>query len=280
MDPEKLPAADFADPDRGVWLYRGNCLEILPQLPAGTIDGLLTDPPYSSGGQFRSDRNMKTRAKYVQTSSVETFTADFAGDNRDQRAFVTWCSIWLMQALGASHPGAVCCLFTDWRQLPSVTDALQAGGWIWRNLVTWFKPGSRMQFGRFSLSAEYVVYGSSGVPTPGQTSLLNVIECRSVRGQEKQHIAEKPLELMRKLVQITPPGALICDPFMGSGTTGAAAILEGRRFIGIELEDLYWDPTVARIQMAIADSQGGPLFAGPAQPAPALFAADAGEKGE
>ncbi|MGN6258884.1 MAG: DNA-methyltransferase [Solirubrobacterales bacterium] len=63
------------------------------------------------------------------------------------------------------------------------------------------------------------------------------------------HPAVKPLELMRWLVRLgCPPGGLLLDPFMGSGTTGAAAALEGRRFCGIELEPVYVEIAAARIE--------------------------------
>jgi len=63
------------------------------------------------------------------------------------------------------------------------------------------------------------------------------------------HPAVKPLELMRWLVRLVcPPGALVLDPFMGSGTTGAAAALEGRHFCGIESEPAYMKIAAARIE--------------------------------
>jgi site-specific DNA-methyltransferase (adenine-specific) len=64
--------------------------------------------------------------------------------------------------------------------------------------------------------------------------LPGVYSIASPRGDERVHITQKPLLLLRQLIGITGPGATILDPFMGSGTTGVAAVLEGRRFVGIE----------------------------------------------
>lgn len=203
------------------------------------LDALLTDPPYSSGGQFRGDRSRKTATKYIKTDSQETCRANFAGDNRDQRAFLSWASLWLSGAFAASKDGSVAMVFTDWRQLPIVTDAVQCGGWVWRNLVTWWKPGIRMQCGRFSSSAEYVVYASNGVPAEGEQSPQNVIQVKPVSGTDKQHIAEKPSELIAFLLGATFPRALIYDPFLGSGTTIVAAEQLNRRCFGIEIEPKY-----------------------------------------
>ncbi len=229
-------------------LYLGDCLEILPTLDR--FDALITDPPYSSGGQFRGDRTQKTSLKYVNSDSDATCRDEFAGDNRDQRAFLTWMTMWMGRGLQSAKPGATCCIFTDWRQLPTMTDAIQCGGWVWRNLVTWWKPGVRMQRGRFSASSEYIIYGSHGVPADGEKSPQNVLTFQPVDGESKEHIAEKPVALLEVLVGITPAGATVVDPFMGSGTTGVACSNLGRKFIGIEIEPRYFDIACERIENA------------------------------
>lgn len=68
------------------------------------------------------------------------------------------------------------------------------------------------------------------------------------------HPTVKPIELMRRLIRlVSKPGHTIIDPFMGSGTTGVAAILEGRNFIGIEREDEYFKIASTRIQSAVEE---------------------------
>ena len=68
-------------------------------------------------------------------------------------------------------------------------------------------------------------------------------------GWKRQHPTEKPLELMRWVIRhYTRPGDVVCDPFMGSGTTGVAALMEGRRFVGIELDASYFDIARKRIE--------------------------------
>jgi site-specific DNA-methyltransferase (adenine-specific) len=207
-------------------LYLGDCLEVLQGIDS--VDAVITDPPYSSGGQFRGDRTQKTSVKYIQSDSQSTNREEFSGDNRDQRAFLAWSTMWFGRLHQIARPGAILCAFTDWRQLPTMTDAVQCGGWVWRNIVTWWKPGVRMQRGRFSSSAEYVVYASKGVPSEGEKSPQNVLSFAPVSGEEKQHIAEKPDSLLQELIGVTTLGATVIDPFMGSGTTGAACAKLGR----------------------------------------------------
>ena len=243
-------------------LVLGDCLETLADISG--VDAFLLDPPYSSGGAFRGDRTAKPSTKYVHTTSDFTCRTEFAGDNRDQRSFLAWSSLCFGYMLRASNPGATLCAFTDWRQLPTMTDAVQAGGWVWRNIVTWHKPGIRMQRGRFSGSAEYVVYASNGVPIEGERSPQNVLAYAPVGGEDKEHIAEKPIALLVDLLGITLPGATVCDPFMGGGTAGVACAMTGRRFIGCEIDPFHFDTACRRIEAAYRQRD---LFVAPPAPA-------------
>ena len=239
-------------------LYLGDCLAILPTL--GPVDCVLTDPPYSSGGQFRGDRAQRPSVKYVNTDSEFTSRDEFSGDNRDQRSFLAWSSLWFGQLHQIATAGAVLCVFSDWRQLPTMTDAVQCGGWVWRGLVTWWKPGIRMQRGRFSASAEYIVYASRGVPVEGEKSPQNVVSFSPVGGEEKDHIAEKPVQLIEFLLGVTLPSSVVIDPFMGSGTTGVACAKLGRRFVGVEIEERWFSVACRRIEAAYAQ---GDMFREP-----------------
>lgn len=234
-------------------LYRGDCLEILPML--SDVDAVITDPPYSSGGAFRSDRVQKTSDKYVLTST-KVQRPEFSGDNRDQRAFVEWCCIWLGRAMASSKSGSVACLFTDWRQLPSTTDALQGAGYVWRGLVPWDKTGAcRKAMGRFAAQCEYIVWGSVG-PLPQERDvgcLPGLVSCPVERG--KDHITQKPQKMVEQVLEICPAGGTVLDPFLGSGTTGVACANLGRKFIGIEIEPEYFDIACKRIEAAHAQGR-------------------------
>jgi DNA modification methylase len=68
------------------------------------------------------------------------------------------------------------------------------------------------------------------------------------------HPTVKPIEVMRRLIRlVSRPGHTIIDPFLGSGTTGVAAVLEGRNFIGIEREPDYFEIAKTRIESALAE---------------------------
>lgn len=246
-------------------LYLGESLEIIDELEPGSVDAVLTDPPYSSGGQFRGDRMQKTADKYVRSDVTYTNRDEFSGDNRDQRAFLVWSTLWLCKLFNVTKPGSPLMIFTDWRQLPTLTDAVQCGGFVWRNIVTWWKPGVRMQRGRFSSSAEYLLYASHGPQSEGELSPQNVLQCAPVPGDDKEHIAEKPVRLIVDALGVTIPGAVVVDPFMGSGTTGVACALTGRGFVGIDRDRRSFDVARRRIEEAQRNAPAARLIQAPAE---------------
>jgi site-specific DNA-methyltransferase (adenine-specific) len=199
--------------------------------------GVIADPPYSSGGATRGDRVASTRTKYVNSDSGnQDRLPDFEGDNRDARGQLLWCTLWLMAAWRASRHGATIHLFTDWRQLPIMSDALQAGGWVWRGTVPWNKTlASRPTMGRHRAQCEYSLFGTKGPHRAyeGAPALPGFFECPVPR--ERIHITEKPVQLIQEIVQTTPPGGLVLDPFCGSGAHAVGCLREGRRVVSLEI---------------------------------------------
>jgi site-specific DNA-methyltransferase (adenine-specific) len=203
-------------------------------MESGAVDYFLTDPPYSSGGLHRSDRVQPTTRKYVMTGT-QTQRPAFAGDNRDQRSFALWCSLWLSQCFRIGGEGATLAAFADWRQVPTFSDSLQCGGWTWRGMAAWDKTeAARPQKGWIRAQAEYVLFGHIGPFHSTESEKCHPGVFRyPVKAREKFHITGKPLALMRDLVNVRP--GVICDPFAGSGSTLIAAAELGRQAIGVEL---------------------------------------------
>lgn len=236
-------------------IMTGDSLKILSGFAPGTFDAIITDPPYASGGRTQAEKNKSTRAKY--SSMGENAPPPFDGDAKDQRSWTNWCAEWLGEARRASKPGAVVCVFIDWRQLACLTDAIQWAGWIYRGIVVWDKGNSRPQMGRYRQQSEFVVWGSNG-----NLSLKRPVPClpgvyRYGNPQNRIHLTEKPLQLMRDLVRITEPGGRILDPFAGSGTTVLASVLEGYRATGIELSEEYAKLAIERLERELANPGEG-----------------------
>lgn len=226
--------------DDNVTLYCGDALAILPQLERDSVQAVITDPPYSSGGMVRGDRMASTQTKYVQTDSMSgKQLGSFSGDNRDQRGFYLWSNLWISAAREALTEGGIFGSFSDWRQLPIMTDALQVGGIVWRGVVPWHKPNGRNTQGRFANNCEYFVWGTSG---PRSKELDQRSETlggfwQENTPRERVHQTQKPTALMEWLCRSVLPGETVLDPFAGSGSTLVAAAATGRQAIGIELSE-------------------------------------------
>ena len=110
-------------------IYQGDCLECMQNMQDGSVDMVLTDPPYSSGGMYRSDRAKSTRIKYCDTDRHGSADLpSFTGDNMDQFAMAEFMRMVLAKARQKTKPAGVCCTFVDWRNIVAIINALQAAG--------------------------------------------------------------------------------------------------------------------------------------------------------
>ena len=231
-------------------ILHGDTLKLVKGFQPGIFDAVITDLPYASGGTKQNERNRTTNQKY-SSMKAENALPDFDGDNKDQRSWTHWMAEWLYDVRKACKRGAPICLFIDWRQYPSITDALQWAGWIWRGTAVWDKGNSRPQKGRFRQQAEYIVWGSNGpMPINRPVSCLPGV-FRYGNPQNRIHVTEKPLQLMKDVIQICEPGGLILDPFAGAGTTILAAAESGFQAVGIEVTDAYYKLGSDRVRIAL-----------------------------
>ncbi|MCL2078744.1 MAG: site-specific DNA-methyltransferase [Oscillospiraceae bacterium] len=232
----------------GAEIIHGDILSVLPTFPDGLFGGIICDPPYASGAADQNAKQKSTAAKY-SSAKTNNPLPDFEGDAKDQRSWTNWMTQWLVEARRVTKEGAPICMFIDWRQLPSMTDALQWAGWIWRGTLVWDKTNSRPQMGRFRQQAEFIVWGSNGhMPRDRVAPVLPGVFRQAMPALVKRiHQTEKPLGVMRDLCRIVEPGGIILDPFAGAGTTVLAAKLEGYPSVGIELSRHYAKKAKARV---------------------------------
>ena len=189
-------------------ILHGDSLQIIRQFVPNSFDAIITDPPYASGGSSQTTKNRSTNEKY-SSMSKEKALPDFDSDQMDQLSWMFWTAAWLQDARRIAKPGAPVCLFIDWRQLPAMTLALQWAGWTWRGVAVWDKVASRPQKGRFRQQSEYIVWGSNGkMPLERNVGCLPGV-FRYLNPQNRIHVTEKPLQLMRDVVQICEPGGRI-----------------------------------------------------------------------
>ena len=236
----------------GWTILHGDCLRLMRQMQDGVFDAVITDPPYASGGSTPAEKNKTTNQKY-SSMSPDKALPDFAGDQMDQRSWTNFMTDWLNEAYRLCKPGAPICLFIDWRQYPSLSDAMQRAGWIWRGVAVWDKVTCRPQKGRFRQQAEFILWGSKeGMPLQRNVGCLpGVFRYSNPASGGRIHVTEKSLPLMRDIVQICEPGGRILDPFAGAGTTILAAVREGYEAVGIEKTAAYYKLGSDRVKFAL-----------------------------
>lgn len=206
----------------------GDALQLLPSLPAGSVDCVITDPPYgidlvSHGGRFRHAKRIANDTTPHLAEAVYGMCAD------------------------RGWPLAM--FFSPYRFVGA-----------WRNVLVWNK-GKHVGIGGDKDTCWKRDFELIGVafnkPLNGQRDSA-VLRFNALSPPPSGHVAEKPVPLMRYLVEkLTQPGDTVLDPCMGSGTTGVACALTGRRFIGFELDRNYYEIALKRIA---AVTEEGPLF--------------------
>jgi site-specific DNA-methyltransferase (adenine-specific) len=235
------PAPDFINR-----LHQMDAAQFVRALPAQSIDMLLTDPPYSSGGLHLNARTQAPGKKYI-CGSTKTVYEEFEADNMDQRSWAWWCRDWLSEARRALKPGGLVVCSIDWRQLPTLTDVIQAAGYTMRGSAVWDKTvgRSRPRKGGFKQQAEFIVWASKGGLREREVYLPGVFS--HALAFPKKHMTEKPLELAREIVRLVPEGGTVCDLFAGSGTFLVAAREAGLKWTGCETNTVYHRVATARL---------------------------------
>ena len=250
-------------------VLQGDSLLVLPTLKPNYYGALFTDPPYCSGGRTAGEKAKSPSDKYC-SGGASGARPDFEGDSRDQRSYLAWSMLWMLQAYRLLKPQAIIGVFTDWRQLPVTTDALQAAGFTWYGTVVWDKTGScRPAMDRYANQVEYLIWGAKGkLPRrrAGDIGALPGVYHYPVKQSDKFHLTGKPTGLLVELLKIVAPGEPVLDCFGGSMTTGVGALRRGCPFTGIEMSEYYANIGRGRLE---AEAPGAEPFVMPGPPAPA-----------
>jgi site-specific DNA-methyltransferase (adenine-specific) len=197
-------------------LYLGDCMDILPTLEK--VDAVITDPPYGMSFQsnYRNDKHLKI---------ANDDTADLA------------CEVIYWSIKKAGHSVYA---FGRW---DNVVDYPKP-----KSLITWVKNNWSMgdlqhEHARQTEVAFFYAGPEHSFPSGRPSDVISW-----ARTGNENHPTEKPVGLMAAFIKWT--NGIVCDPFMGSGTTGVAAVQMGREFIGIEREPKYFDIACQRIEDA------------------------------
>lgn len=264
--PKRLPRKEILDPfnigikpyfestEHSFQLYLGDCLEILPKIPEGSIDMVFADPPYflSNGGITCHAGRMVSvnKGEWDKSPGVsEMHEFNLLWLEACQRVLKKDGTIWVS---GTNHV------------IHSVGFAMQQLGFKILNDIVWYKRNAppNLSCRYFTHSTEFVLWSAKSdksrhtfnYPLMKEMNkgkqMRNVWEIGAPPKAEKlhgKHPTQKPLKLLSRIILAsTQEGEIVLDPFNGSGSTGIAAARKGRKYIGIDTEREYLELTKKR----------------------------------
>lgn len=220
---------DYKDDD--LWLMQGDCLERMKRMPNGVVDLIVTDPPYKviTGGRGGNGR-----------------PSGILLDNKQLMGAIPEFREWLIECFRLLKDNSHAYFMTNLINLEKILIEVRAAGFLVHNLLIWEKNNcTPSQW--YMKNCEYVIFCRKG-----KAKYINNIGTKTVHKfdnpKNKVHPTEKPTELMEMYIKNSSnSGDIVLDPFMGSGTTGVAAANTGRKFIGVEADEKYFEIAKGRI---------------------------------
>ena len=248
-------------------ILRGDCLKLLPQLPGDSADLIFADPPYNLQLKNELYRPNMTRVSGV-SDSWDKFNS-FAD-------YDLFCEAWLRECRRVLKPDGAIWVIGTYHNISRLGRLLQDLGFWMQNDVIWQKSNPMPNFRgvRFTNATETLLWAKKSEKgramfnhramkrENGGKQMTNVWTFPVCGGGErlrdsagvKLHSTQKPLSLLRRiLLATTKPGDVVLDPFLGSGTTAAAARQLGRIAIGVEKENRYADIAAERIAAVVPE---------------------------
>jgi site-specific DNA-methyltransferase (adenine-specific) len=225
-----------------VQLIHGDCLEVLPTLDVGSVDAIVTDPPYGT----EVARDGYGRRAYLDDSRF------IAGDTD-----LSVVAGILAEAPRLLRPDSWVAVFCSPKRRFDVETLCREAGLPVGGEIVWDKGRGTALGGGLRCQHETVLLCRHGKPA-GRSSLFSVMEAiHGFNGKPRHHVHEKPVRPMRSLVEYCcPRGGVVLDPCTGSGSTLVACLKSERKAIGIDVD--AGCVSVARRRLADAAT---PLFA-------------------
>jgi len=227
-------------------LHMGDCLEYLRTLPDGSVDVVITSPPYNiSGGSHSPSGMLKNIPRNI--------TRDWYVDNLPESEYQEWLRNVIAECLRVSR-GIV---WVNHKTRYADRQAISPARFLPFNIyseVIWDRGGSiTLNAKKFAPSHEILLgFGTPHWWNNDSNTLLSVWRINPEH-ESTGHPCPFPLEIPRRLMTAScPPAGTVLDPFMGSGTTGVACMQTGRNFIGVEIDPGYFAIAKRRIEDAAA----------------------------
>lgn len=219
-------------------LRQGDCLEIMSGMDDSSIDLIVTDPPYK----------VTSRGGYTSAGGMMLDSAMRSGKvfKENSLKIRDWLPVLYDKLKESGH----CYIMCNNKNLADFLAAVTESGFHLVKTMVWAKNNKIMSQAYMS-QTEFILFLRKGkfvrINDCGSSDLIHADNPKS-----KLHPSEKPVELMEYLIKnSSKEGDLVCDPFMGSGSTGVACVNLNRKFIGIELDPEYFKIAQERINEAV-----------------------------
>ena len=244
-------------------IHHGDCLTLLAQMPDATADLVVTSPPYnllnSSGNGMKNGNGGKwSRAALMQGYATHS-------DSMPHDTYVEWQRECLSEMLRVLSPGGAIFYNHKWRVqkglLQDRTDIVD--GFPVRQIIIWQRSGGFNHNPGYFLPTYEVLYLIAKPEfrlAPKAGGVGDVWRIRQDRGNP--HPASFPVELARRAIAATT-AQVVLDPFIGSGTTAVAAVLEDRQYIGIDVSEDYCLLAKQRVDSVASEMQHAQTVAEP-----------------
>jgi DNA modification methylase len=203
-------------------IHHGDCIEIMKQIPANSVDFILTDPPYLVNYRDRTGRTIH--------------------NDVDER----WLKPAMAQAYRVLKQDPVAVMFCGWTKIDRFFDAWLGAGFQPVGHIVFRKSySSKSRFLRYQHEQAFLL--AKGRPSLPKQPLGDVMDMPY--SGNKLHPTQKPIPALVSLIRsFSLQGETVLDPFAGSGSTCAAALLTGRKYIGAEMDDTYFQLAIERMQ--------------------------------
>lgn len=203
-------------------ILHGNCIEKMAEMPANSVDLILTDPPYLVSYRDRAGR------------SIQNDTDD------------AWLRPAMREAYRVLKQDRVAIMFYGWTKVDAFFAAWKEAGFRPVGHIVFRKTyASKARFLSYRHEQAYLL--AKGNPPLPVKPVPDVIDMPY--SGNKLHPTQKPVQALAPLVRsFTLPGELVLDPFAGSGSTCATATLCGRQYLGIELDSTYFEQAIRRME--------------------------------
>lgn len=248
-----------------IHLACGDCLELMKQIPDNSVDLIVTDCPYKivAGGVTIEERKdevkgiLRKRAisdgtacsnKWIKKDLDEVPCAVRSGKmfKHNEISF----SEWLPDVFRVLKRGSHCYIMINGRNLKELQTEAEKTGFKFVNLLAWRK-NNKTPNRYYMQQLEFVLLLRKGeARSINNMGTSNCLDIPNIIGK-KNHPTEKPVDLMRIFIENSSnEGDIVLDPFAGSGSTGVACINTNRKFIGMELDENYFNIAKKRIEAA------------------------------